>query len=156
VDRVVAPARVAPKTAADRSLVAMIERTTPKLLARYDNELDLRIAANEATEESEMLGQPDPPVPYVTDTPAAQAALRDRADQLVQRARAVRIARLRATRQGPPAGSQRIRGSLRSGRPRTSRRVRARGPSSDDPDPASDEPARPAAEREVALSGGRR
>jgi hypothetical protein len=43
-----------------------------------------------------------------------------------------------------------IRDGLRSGRPRTSRRVRARGPSSDDPDPASDEPAsRPAAQREV-------
>jgi hypothetical protein len=147
-------------------LAAQIKRTTPKLLARYDNELDLLTAATEALEDSEMLGQPDPdgidydpedPEPYVTNTPAAQAALRNRADELVQRANAVRIARLRATRPRPSAGSQRIRGSLRSGRPRAGGRTRARGPSSDDPDLPSDKPARrPAEQREVALSGGRR
>ena len=107
-------------------LTAQIKRTTLRLLARHDNELDLLIAATEALEESEMLGQPDPtgidydpddPEPYVTNTPAAQAALRNRADELVQRANEVRIAGLRATRPRPSAGSQRIRGSLYRPRP---------------------------------------
>ena len=60
-----APSTAAPTVEAcphgpDRVLAAQIKRTTPKLLARYDNELDLLTAATEALEDSEMLGQPDP------------------------------------------------------------------------------------------------